>query len=89
MVSLREVFDHEFQPYAIEIGFFVRDWNYLHELLRNLFESWSRGTLPLRCGTLFDMTELNEICSEASLNLFSRLLPLLSLIQEAKHYLKR
>ena len=38
MVSLREVFDHN-----IEIGHFVRDWNYLHELLRTMFVELEQG----------------------------------------------
>jgi hypothetical protein len=46
MVCLREVFDHEFQPYAIEIGYFVRDWNYLCELLRTMFAELEQGNAP-------------------------------------------
>ncbi len=49
----REAFDAAYEPYALEIGFLLRDWNSLHEKLCLIFSKLLPGPNVLPCMTVW------------------------------------
>ncbi len=67
MADLMRIFDEHFAPYAMEIGYFVRDWNKLHEALRTMFCILAQGNGPVEIwhAVKHDRTQRDMLCAVA------------------------